>query len=293
MREIFFDKDFLNHLEHLVFLSKKVFIGEKGGDQRSRSYGIGLEYADHREYNSGDDIRYIDWALYGRSGRLYTKLFLEDKDKNINILIDRSRSMDFGAAKKFQYALTLGASLGYVGLCNLDHVGAGYFSEDMGKFIPPRRGRNQVFPYFEFLCSFEAASSTNLNRSLENFATMVKQPGLVVILSDFFDEKGYERGLKYLLYKRYEVHIIQILCKEEIRPDLSGNVRMYNIEGENYNDVDIDDDSIERYHRELTQYNSKLKAFCDSTGILYLQAVTDIPFNQLLTRYFKMSYEHF
>jgi len=122
---------------------------------------------------------------------------------------------------------------------------------------------------------------------------MVKQPGLVVILSDFFDEKGYERGLKYLLYKRYEVHIIQILCKEEIRPDLSGNVRMYNIEGENYNDVDIDDDSIERYHRELTQYNSKLKAFCDSTGILYLQAVTDIPFNQLLTRYFKMSYEHF
>lgn len=288
MREQLLDRDFLNHLEHLVFLSRKVFAGERAGNRRSRICGSGLEYVDHREYNSGDDIRYIDWDLFGRSGKLYTKLFLEDKDKNIHILVDRSRSMDFGIPRKFQYALTLAASLGYVGLSNLDHVGVGYFSEDMENFILTRRGRAQVFPFLEFLCSFNSVSSTNLNQSLKNFGKMVKRPGLVVILSDFFDEKGYEMGLRYLLHKRFEVHIIQILCTEEFRPDLRGSVRLHNIEGDGYRDADIDTNILEMYKMELSQYNSKLKTFCNSAGILYLQAVTDIPFDKFLAGYFQM-----
>ena len=287
MRELFLDKEFLNRLEHLVFLSKKVFLGEGGGDRRSRRYGFGLEYADHRHYNVGDDIRYIDWDLYGRSGKLYTKLFLEDKDININILIDCSRSMTFGFPVKLEYALKLAASLGYIGLSRLDHVGAGYFSDDIKGLIPPRRGKKQLLPIFEFLSSIGAGNSTNLSQSLVNFALKVKTPGLVVILSDFLDKKGYERGLQYLLYRKFEVHLLQILSDEEIDPEISGIVKLQDIEIGLHSNINVDVSALEKYQKALNQYNSKLKSFCDSAGIFYLQAVTSVPFDQLLMKYFQ------
>lgn len=290
MRDLFFDREFMNRLDHLVFLSKKIFAGRKGGVRRGSSYGFGLEYADHREYNSGDDMRYVDWDLYGRSGKLYTNLFLEDEDININILIDRSRSMDLGLPTKLEYALKVAASLGYVGLALLDRVGAGYFSDDIEGVIPPRRGRNQIFPYLEFLCSIGTGYSTDLNRSLENFAAKMKTPGLVVILSDFLDEKGYERGLKYLLFRKFDVHVIQIFSRDEIRPDFRGKVRLQNAEKDHYIDIDVDENVMNNYRTELGHYVSRLKAFCTSRGILYQQAVTDNSFDTLLTDYFQRQF---
>ena len=290
MRELFSDREFLNRLDHLVFLSKRILAGRKGGVRRSSSHGSGLEYADHREYNSGDDMRYIDWDLYGRSGKLYTKLFMEDEDININILIDRSRSMNSGSPQKLEYALKLSASLGYVGLSLLDRIGAAYFSENIEGLIPPRRGKNQVFQYLEFLSSFAPGYATDLNNSLENFASNVKVPGLVVILSDFFDVKGYERGLNYLLFRKFEVHVIQILSRQEIEPDFSGNVRLQNMENDDFIDIDIDENVLKTYQKEARQYNSKLRSFCNSKGILYQQAITDTPFDKLLTEYFQRQY---
>ncbi|MBI4844440.1 MAG: DUF58 domain-containing protein [Nitrospirae bacterium] len=288
MRRLFFDKDFLNRLEHLVFLSKRIHAGGKGGSRRSKNYGVGIEYADHREYNNGDDIRYIDWGLYARSGKLYTKLFQEDEDINIYILIDRSLSMDFGSPSKLQYALTLSASLGYVGLSMLDHVGAGYFSDDIEGLIPPRRGKNQLFPYLDFLSSFAPANATGLNRSLESFAAKVKTPGIVIILSDFFDEKGYERGLNYLLFRKFEVHAIQVLCTEEINPEVVGKLRLENMEDGIYSDMDVDKDGLDVYLDNLKRYNLGLKNFCGARGILYQQAVTDMQFDRLLMEYFQL-----
>jgi len=287
MRELFSDKEFLSRLDHLVFLSKRIHSGRKGGVRRGRNCGYGLEYADHREYSNGDDMRYIDWDLYRRSGKLYTKLFMEDEDININILLDRSRSMDYGAPSKFEYALKLSASLGYVGLSLWDRVGAGYFSNDIDGLIPPRRGKGQLFSYLEFLCSFKAENSTDLNNSLENFAEKVKTPGLVIILSDFFDEKGYERGLNYLLFKKFEVHVIQVLCSKETAPEFRGKVRLRNIEENQEVDLNADETILRSYQIELEKYNSSLSNFCGSKGILYQQVLTDTPFDELLTEYFK------
>lgn len=287
MDKFIFDKEFLNRLEHLVFLSKKIFSGEKGGVRRSGSHGSGLEYADHRQYNSGDDMRYIDWNVYGRSGKLYTKTFLEDEDLNIYVLIDRSRSMDYGQPSKLDYALKLAASLGYVGLSHLERVGAGYFSDTIERIIPPRRGKHHVFTYMDFLFSFVPGDSTDLNTSLENFSAQVKVPGLLVILSDFMDEKGYERGLNYLLYRKFDVHVLQVLSRQEIAPDLTGPLRLKSLERDEYRDMDIDARDMELYREELSRYNSRLRMFCESRGILYQQAITDIPFDSVLTEYFQ------
>jgi hypothetical protein len=287
MRELFSDKEFLNRLDHLVFLSKKILAGRKGGIRRGGNCGYGLEYSDHREYNNGDDMRYIDWDLYRRSGKIYTKLFIEDEDININILVDRSRSMDFGSPSKFEYALKLSASLGYVGLSLWDRVGAGYFSNDIEGLLPPRRGKGQLSPYLEFLCSFKAENSTNLNNSMENFAEKVKTPGLVIILSDFFDEKGYERGLNYLLFRKFEVHVIHVLCGQETSPEFRGKVRLRNIEENQEVDLDADEKTLRSYQIELEKYNSGLSHFCGSKGILYQRVLTSTPFDELLTEYFK------
>lgn len=277
----------MTRLNHLVFLSKKILVGRKGGVRRGSQCGYGLEYVDHREYNNGDDMRYIDWDLYRRSGKLYTKLFMEDEDINIYILVDRSLSMNYGSPSKLKYALKLSASLGYVGLSLWDRVGASCFSHTVDGMISPRRGKGHLFPLLNFLASLEAGNATDLNGALENFAETVKTPGLVVILSDFFDEKGYERGLNYLMFRKFEVHVIQILCRQEAAPPFRGKVRLRNIEGDQKIDADADDNTLNRYLIEFEKYNAGLSNFCRSKGIIYQQAMTDDPFDELLTEYFK------
>lgn len=286
MHELFLDKEFLQRLEKLKYLSKKIFPGGMGGNRKGRRFGSGLEYADHREYNNGDDIRYVDWDLYARVEKIYTKLFVEDRDLNIHLLIDCSRSMDFGQPNKLKYSIQLSSALGYIGLSHLDHVGAGYFSNDLERLLAPRKGKNQTSSLFGFLSSYSVSNMTDLNRSMESFAAKVKIPGLVIIISDFLDEKGYEEGLRYLLFKKFEIHVFQILSPEEITPVFNGKVRLQNIEGDNYIDVEAKE-SISLYQKRIEIYNNEFKNFCDSHGIIYNQSTTDISFDKVLTRYFQ------
>src|SRR3954464_7959922 len=115
-----FDSDFLKKLEYLSLVSKRVFRGSLMAQRRTMQLGSGIEFADHREYAPGDDFRYLDWNVYGRSGRLLLRLFEEEEDLSIYILLDCSLSMSFGDPPKFNHARKLAAAMAYVGLANLD-----------------------------------------------------------------------------------------------------------------------------------------------------------------------------
>src|SRR2546427_7541596 len=141
-RPALFSSEFLAQLERLALLSRRVFRGRVRGERRSPRRGHSVEFCDYRAYGVGDDLRYVDWNIYARLDRLHVKLFVDEEDLCLHLLVDASNSMDFGQPTKLAYAARLAAAIGFVGLVNLERVGVGVLREKVSEGWPPVRGRN-------------------------------------------------------------------------------------------------------------------------------------------------------
>ncbi|HWE29342.1 MAG TPA: DUF58 domain-containing protein, partial [Polyangia bacterium] len=162
-----FDESFLKKLEYLYVVAKKVFVGRIRAERRSRKTGSGVEFADHRNYAPGDDLRYLDWSVYGRLDKLLLRLFEEEEDLHIYILLDASASMRSNG--KLDYAERLCAALAYIGLAKLDRVsivpfGGGPERQSTSERLPAVRGKAQIFKIFQFLTALEPRGKTELSR---------------------------------------------------------------------------------------------------------------------------------
>ena len=164
-----FDERFLRKLEYLTVVTKRALMGQVRAERRSRRVGAGIEFADHRDYVAGDDLRSIDWNLYGRMQRLLVRLFEEDEDLSIDVLFDASASMGFGAPPKLDLAMQVGAALAYVGLANLDRVAIAPIADGFGDGLPPARGKAHILPMLRFLDGLEAGGRTSLARAVRAF----------------------------------------------------------------------------------------------------------------------------
>ena len=180
-----FDEAFLRKLEYLSIVARRVFGGGLRAERRSRKVGAGIEFADHRDYAPGDDLRYVDWAIYARLERLLLRLFQEEEDLHVYLLIDRSASM--AASGKLDQATRIAAALAYVGLANLDRISVVPFSSDTQPVVRPKRGRGAVLPILKFLEALEPHGSTSLLAAAEAFVRRAPRPGLAVLISDFYD----------------------------------------------------------------------------------------------------------
>ena len=210
-RSSLFDDRFLKTLEHLHMVSRKVFTGNLRAERRTRKVGSGIEFADHRTYARGDDFRYIDWNLYGRLDKLLLRLFEEEEDLAIYILIDVSDSMAIGSPlPKLHYAMQIGAALTYVGLANLDRVAIIPFADRLIDRMPPSRGKNRIFRVFDFLRKCDIGGKTNLGECMKDFVTQNKRRGLAVLISDFYDPAGFEEGINTLRYNKFEPFVLQV-----------------------------------------------------------------------------------
>src|SRR5437868_6067207 len=139
------DPDFLARLEQLELVSRKIFLGRLKGERLSKRKGQSVEFADYRNYVVGDDLRFLDWNLYARLDRLFLRLFQEEEDLHVYLLLDVSRSMDFGAPTKLHYARQVAAALAFIGLINLDRVVVQTFHDRLGEATQPLRGRRSLF----------------------------------------------------------------------------------------------------------------------------------------------------
>src|SRR5262245_16564733 len=176
--------EFLRRLETLELVSKKIRAGRMKGDRLSKRKGRGSEFADFRPYSVGDDLRFLDWNLYGRLDKLFLRLFLEEEDLNVHLLIDTSRSMEFGNPPKLRYAKQVAAALGFVGLVNLDRVAV----EAVGVapvHSPIYRGRASLWRMMKFLDELQAAAAGDFSKSVRSFSLRASGRGVAVILSDF------------------------------------------------------------------------------------------------------------
>src|SRR5213594_2960483 len=225
-RQAFFSPEFLAQLERLSLLSRRAFRGSVRGERRSPRRGHSVEFADYRAYGVGDDLRYVDWNIYGRLDRLHVKLFVDEEDLCLHLLVDASASMGFGAPSKLYYAVRLAAALGFVGLVNFERVGLGVLRERVAEGWPPTRGRAQVLPLMEFLARVEPGGVTGIDDGLANYAQRAREPGLVVLVSDLLDPAGYERGIRALLERRFDVHVVHLVDPEEMNPTMGGDLRL-------------------------------------------------------------------
>lgn len=286
-RSQLFDERFLRTLEHLHMVARKVFAGNLRAERRTRKVGSGIEFADHRTYARGDDFRYIDWNLYGRLDKLLLRLFEEEEDLHIYILVDVSDSMSIGTPPKLHYAMQVGAALSYVGLANLDRVAIIPFSDRLLGRLPPSRGKNRIFRVFDFLRTCDLGGQTQLVECCKQFVAQNKRRGLAVVISDFYDPDGFEEGLNTLRYNRFEPFVLQVYDQREASPELAGDLTLVDCETGDEREVTVSRSLLEAYRREHERYCAELEQFCTARAMPFFRTHTAIPFDELVLRIFR------
>jgi len=274
-RDAIFSSEFLAQLERLSLLSRRVFRGRVKGERRSPRRGHSVEFCDYRAYGVGDDLRYVDWNIYGRLDRLHVKLFVDEQDLCLHLLLDASASMDFGAPTKLEYGARLAAALGFIGLVSMERVGVGVLRERVAEGWPPTRGRNQVMNLFDFLGRVRPAGGTTLNDGLQNYARRAREPGLAVVISDLLDPGGFEAGVRALLEHRFDVHLIHVLAPEEMNPELAGDFRLVDSETGEVRELSVDGDAIRAYRERLRQFLERVEAFSRARELGYHRVTVD------------------
>ena len=281
------DPEFMARLERLEIVSRKIFQGKMRGERRSKRRGESVEFADYRNYVVGDDLRFLDWNIYARLDRLFIKLFLEEEDLHVNILLDTSASMDWGKPSKARYARQIAASLAYIGLSNNDRVSLYAFADGLSYELAGLRGKRLLPKLLDFLTNVECAGVSDMSRACKQFALRHPQPGILLVLGDFLDKGGYEQGLRTLLGRKFDVYCIQILSPDEMEPTLTGELRLTDVEDEDVAEVSVSRALINRYKHNLQAYCTRLREFCARRGISYALASTEVPFDQIVMTYLR------
>ena len=287
MADLGLDPEFVRRLAQLSVVNRRILAGRMRGERRSKKRGISVEFADYRDYVSGDDLRFVDWNVYGRLDRMYLKLFLEEEDRFIYLVLDSSHSMAYGAPRKIDYAARVAASLGYVALSDMDRVALSAVSGGLADCFRPRRGRGQVWRLFEFLEKIEPGGATDLAASVRRFCLENRRRGVVVVVSDFLDPAGYEEPLKALAGRGHEVFALHLLAREEVDPELQGDLKLLDVETEAQVEVSATRGMLRAYRRQLDAFRAGLKGFCASHGIGYLFTSTAVPFEELVLSYLR------
>jgi uncharacterized protein (DUF58 family) len=281
------DPEFMSKLEQLDIVSRRIFAGKMKGERRSKRKGQSVEFADYRNYVVGDDLRFLDWNIYGRLERLFLKLFFEEEDLHINVILDMSGSMEFGSPAKALYAKRVAAAIAYIGLVNYNRVTISPFSDQYGPEMAGIRGRRLTHRVINFISEVEVGGSGNMSAACRQFALRHPQRGVVLLLSDFMDKGGYEEGLRYLAGRNYDLYAIQTLSPEEIEPPMVGDLRLVDVEDDDVAEVTISRALINRYKQNLTAYCQQLREFCTRRGVTYMFTSTTVPFDQLVLSYLR------
>jgi len=282
-----FDEAFLKRLELLAVVARRLSQGLARADRRSKRIGQGVEFADHRDYHPGDDFRYIDWALYGRLGRLLLRLFEEEEDLFVYLLPDLSDSMAHGDPPKWNYARQVAAALAYVGLSSLDRISIVPFADKVVGRMAPTRGKGQIFKVLNFLRTAPLGGRTALVDSLRTFVHQNKRRGVAVVISDFYDPAGYEDGLNYLRYHRFDTFVIQVYDRAELQFGHHGDLTLVDCEGGEQLQLTVTPGLVRRYQQAHRRFQHRLEEFCTTHAIPYYAAPVQTPFDQLLLGVFR------
>ena len=251
-------------LKSFYFRTPSKVRGFKAGIHKSYYTGVSPDFLEHKEYNKGDELKQIDWRLYGRHDRLYVKKFEDEVNMQWCILIDKSASMGYGdnEASKLDYAKRLSATLAYLLLKQGDFVGLLGFSENDAELIPPGAGSNFISPILDKLGALTASGSTEIKEPTLKALEAYKSEASFVIVSDFLIEpEAIEETLKLIRNSRKEVTLFHVLHPDEIDFDFKGSVEFQDMETNSR--VIVDTGSIRHtYRKRIGEFIETLKLIC-------------------------------
>jgi uncharacterized protein (DUF58 family) len=276
-------------LERLAFVSRKRLVGQGQGDRRSLRKGSSLEFADYRHYVEGDVPARVDWNIYSRTDTLFVRLYEEEEVLNVHLLVDASRSMDWGEPSKLRYARWLAAALGYVALNASNRLFVWPLSASTPSY-GPAWGRARASPMLSFIEDFRPVQATtpilaglnappDLEQSLASFTS--RTAGLVVLVSDLLSPT-WQKALARLAARSGEVIVLHTLSPQELRPALGGDVRLIDRESGAAVSVTLNNDAIRLYGQRLDEWRRTVESFCSRHGMGYVPIDTETPIESLV-----------
>lgn len=313
------DAALIAQIEPLDLTSRKIFAGKLLGERRSKKRGQSVEFADHRPYVVGDDLRRIDWNIFGRLDRLFLKLFLEEEDLALHLVLDASESSDTGEPNKFIFMQRAAMALGYIGLVNLNRVSATVIggamtsapamsrapggeakspgsseadaSDSPASFaithvLKDLRGRRRTHDLARFLCAIRPGGAPNFAEACKRIALARRGKGVMLVFSDFLLKEGYETGLKMLVGRGYDLILVQVLSPQEIDPagpgGIVGDLRLKDVEDADLAEITVSAPLLKRYKQNLAAYCNQLRDFAARREIAVMTMPSNTPIDKLI-----------
>jgi uncharacterized protein (DUF58 family) len=281
------DGQFLARLDALDIHSRKMLAGRMQGERRSKRRGQGVEFSDHRPYVAGDDLRMVDWNIFGRLDQLFLKVFLEDQDLSVQVLLDTSESAGAGDPPKDRAMKRLAAALSYIALVNNNRVTISTFAGGLTGQLANLRGRNYVHRMADFLLSAEAGGASDFHAACKQLAAARIGAGVMIVISDFLFKDGFEAGLRQLVSPRYDLYAVHVLSPQEVEPKISGDLKLIDIEDGDEAEVTVSAAMMEHYRKTLAAYCREIETYCRRRGGTYVLTRSDQPVEPLVLNYLR------
>lgn len=306
----FLDEEFLGRLQRLHLLAKHLTARGPAGMRRSRRIGDGLEFADHRSYAPGDDIRFIDWPYYARMEKLLLRLFHQRSEADVAILLDVSGSMAPGGAReaggagpskasaasaaymgdatymeKFNHARRLAAALAFIAMGGLERVIVQPFASHLAEPLRTGRNRGRILEVLDFLAGLSPGGRTDLGRCTDRFARQAQGPATVLLVSDLLDcGEGLSDALAHLRAGGHETTVLHVYSPADARPGLAGAVLLRHAESDGALTLHITEDVRRSYRQRWGEFQGALERTAVARGATYVAAPTDAPLEDLVLR---------
>jgi len=281
------DPDFLRKLDLLEVLFKRNVVGRREGDRPGHQRGGRTEFAEHREYTPGDDLRYLDWNIYGRTDRLFVKEFTKQEAVLACVLLDASASMGLGQPRKLEYAKRLAAALAYLAGVGGNEALLGAFQGPSVAWSPRFAGRPDLQGLAAFLEPIQPAGPTDLLAALRALRERVHERSLVILISDLLEEGGGRRGLRLLGSQRFDLSVLHVLSPQELHPPAIGPVRLRDSEADTAEDLAVDADALRLYADRLNAFCEGWRAFCQRHDIRFIETSSAAPFEECVLGYLR------
>ena len=267
----FLHPEAIKRISRLEIRARHVVEGFLSGMHKSPYFGQSVEFLQHREYVTGDDLRHVDWNVWAKQDRFYVKQFEEETNLRCTLLVDVSKSMAYGkgAFNKYEYACTLACSLAYLILKQQDGVGCIAFDEKIRTSVPIRTTNSHIFSLVDALAVHEPKDKTDMLSILRGVAETVVRRGMVVIVSDLLvDRPGFIKGLRMLKQRGHDVLVFHILDDEELDFPFNGPTRFEGLESVDF--LNCNPRALrEGYLAALQEYLDEVRHGCGKNAVDY------------------------
>ncbi|MBJ05937.1 MAG: DUF58 domain-containing protein [Verrucomicrobiaceae bacterium] len=273
--------------EALGMNARFIVEGYMAGEHKSPYRGFAIEFAQHREYAPGDDVRHIDWKVQAKTERFYIKQYEQETNFVAHLLLDGSESMKYGSGElsKLEYGKMMAACLAYLVLQQRDAVALGIFDEEVQEYLPRSDNRDSLFKIMDRLAGFDPQRETRIASVLHGMANQIRRKGVVIMISDFFDdEQKVIEGIQNLRFNGHEVIVMQVLDPDEIEFPFSGMVEFDGLE--NIARIQTRPSQIRKsYLREFEAFRERLRNACERHQCHFVDVRTDHPLDEVLSNY--------